>query len=320
LSVPQAESNTAWARSGYRHEAFFYAGATEFMLGTLDFIRDAVASEEPILVVLGANKIAALRRELDGDADLVAFADMAEVGANPARIIPAWQQFVTEQQESGRRLRGIGEPVWAGRNPAELDECERHEALLNVAFEDPNFWLLCPYDTVGLPPAVLDEARRNHRFVRENGVSRTSEHFPGSESLAAPFERPLPEPAGDAARLEFDTATLRQVRSFVVERAGVLGLVGDRADDLVLAVNEVATNSLVHGGGSGSLWLWCESDVVMCEVRDGGNIIDHLAGRVRPSPLTEGHRGLWLANQLCELVQIRSTPSGTTVRLHIRAH
>ena len=29
-------------------------------------------------------------------------------------------------------------------------------------------------------------------------------------------------------------------------------------------------------------------------------------------------RGLWLANQLCNLVQIRSSPEGTTVRLHMR--
>ena len=275
-------------------------------------------AEEPILVVLAAAKIAALRRQLNGDAALVSFADMTEVGSNPARIIPAWQQFVSEQQAPGRRLWGIGEPIWAGRRAAELDECERHEALLNVAFGDPEFSLLCPYDTVALSPTVIDEARRNHRLVREDGVSRTSSAFPGSEVLAAPFDRPLAPVPSQASSLGFDAGSLARLRSFVMARASTLGLTAERADDLVLAANEIVTNSLVHGGGCGTVQLWREPDNVVCEVRDRGTITDPLAGRARPTPLSERHRGLWLANQLCELVQIRSTSSGTIVRLHVR--
>src|ERR1700730_693628 len=120
--------------TGYRHEAFFYAGQDEFLAGTLPFIRDALAADEAILVVLAAPKIEALRRELDGQAERVSFAGMAAVGANPARIIPAWQDFVDHHEASGRQIWGIGEPVWAGRSAAELVECRRHEELLNVAF------------------------------------------------------------------------------------------------------------------------------------------------------------------------------------------
>ena len=32
-----------------------------------------------------------------------------------------------------------------------------------------------------------------------------------------------------------------------------------------------------------------------------------------------GGRGLWIVNQLCDLVQIRSAPSGTVVRVHVHA-
>jgi anti-sigma regulatory factor (Ser/Thr protein kinase) len=315
LIMAVAESSTV---EGYRHEAFFYAGSDDFMRGVVGFIQDAVASDEPILVVIGAAKIADVRHELNGDASRVSFADMGEIGTNPARIIPAWHQFLQENQAPGRRLRGIGEPIWPGRDPDELDECERHEALLNIAFDEPEFWLLCPYDTLGLEPAVIEKARRNHRFVRENGVSRTSGDFPGAEVLAAPFEKPLPDPPWHAARLEFDARDLSRVRSFVMGRAGAFGLSDDRAEQLVLAVNEVATNSLVHGGGNGSLRLWRGPESVMCEVRDRGHITDQLVGRERPAVLHEGHRGLWLANQLCELVQIRSTATGTTVRLRVR--
>jgi len=86
----------------------------------------------------------------------------------------------------------------------------------------------------------------------------------------------------------------------------------------VMAVNEAATNSLQHGGGSGTLRTWSEVDRVVCEVADRGRFAAPLAGRVRPGSDTAPGRGLWLANQLCDLVQVRTSRHGTTVRLHMR--
>ena len=303
---------------GYRHEALLYANPEEFMGGTLPFIRDAVAAEEPTFVLLEAHKIDVLSRELEGDAARVCFADMAGVGTNPARIIPVWQDFLAEHSLPTRRIRGIGEPIWAARDAAELEECHRHEALLNIAFSDSDFWLLCPYDSATLGPEVINEARRNHPFVSNDGISRSSEEFPGAEALAAPFDKPLPDPPPNANSVQFGRENLGEVRRFVLAQAGVAGLTESGTAELVLAVNEVATNSLLHGGGQGSLRVWREPKGLVCEIRDRGHITDPLAGRERPATSREGGRGLWLANQLCELVQIRSTPTGMTVRLHAR--
>ena len=152
----------------FRHEALLYAGEVDFLAGTLPFIREGVAADEPVLVVVSAARIGLLRSALGGDADRVAFADVADVGANPARIIPAWRDFVAGHDVASRRARGIGEPIWAGRTPAELVECQRHETLLNLAFAGvPAWWLLCPYDTTSLGPEVLEEARRSHPFVTD---------------------------------------------------------------------------------------------------------------------------------------------------------
>jgi anti-sigma regulatory factor (Ser/Thr protein kinase) len=52
------------------------------------------------------------------------------------------------------------------------------------------------------------------------------------------------------------------------------------------------------------------------EVEDEGLIEEPLVGRIRPDHTQLSGRGLWLANQLCDLVQIRSGMHGTTVRLH----
>ena len=303
----------------YRHEAFFYASPEEFLADTVPFVRDGVAADEAVLVVLDSAKITALRSALGSDARGVGFADMMEVGANPARIIPIWQDFVERHSGRGRRVRGIGEPVWAGRSLAELAECKRHEELLNLAFDDPAFTLLCPYDSAALDRAVLDAARRAHPVVREDGLATHSASYPGVAALSAPFDEPLSTPVGDPAVRVFGPGELDQIRAWVRTHAATTCLTSERTADLVLAVNEITTNSLMHGGGQGAVSVWQEPGAVICEVRDGGRITDPLADRTRPTRDVAGGRGLWVANELCDLVQLRAVPTGTVVRLHMRA-
>jgi anti-sigma regulatory factor (Ser/Thr protein kinase) len=303
----------------FRHEALFYVGRDDFVRRTATFLRDAVEAEEPTLVVVDARKIDLLREELDGAAGAIHFADMAEVGANPARIIPAWREFVTRHAATGRRLRGIGEPISPERTAAELVECERHESLLNLAFTgSPSWWLVCPYDTEVLDPAVLEEARRTHPFVLEDGVARPSDDYYGLNRIAAPFDEPLSEPPASAQELPFGDGPPDAPRWFVARRGVEAGLDGSRLDDLVLAVHELATNSLRHAGGRGTLRIWREPGTLICEVSDRGRIDDPLVGRERPLGAQRDGRGLWLVNQLCELVQIRCFPTGSVVRLHVR--
>ena len=96
-----------------------------------------------------------------------------------------------------------------------------------------------------------------------------------------------------------------------------VGLNAARTDEFVLAVNEVATNSIRHGGGRGTLRAWIDSEAAVCEISDAGVITDPLVGRRRPASDAPGGRGLWLANVLCDLVQVRSGPDGTVVRLRV---
>jgi anti-sigma regulatory factor (Ser/Thr protein kinase) len=302
----------------FRHDALFYAGQDEFVHRTGSFIRDGVRAEEPVLVVVSAAKIDLLRSELGDDAQKVRFADMDEVGTNPARIIPAWHEFVTEHSTGERPFRGVGEPIWPDRSPDELVECERHEALLNLAFDGgPDWWLACPYDVDALEPAVIDEAQRNHAFVLENGARRGSEMYRGLTDIARPFDQPLPEPHGPIQEMAFGAGDLSAIRTLVSDHTAAHGLGSTRGEDFVLAVNEVATNSLRHGGGRGVLRIWRNGKGLICEVRDDGKIEDPLVGRQRPSPTQMGGFGLWLVTHLCDLVQVRSFATGAVVRLHM---
>ena len=144
--------------SDFRHAALFYDSDDGYVNGLVPFIREGLEAGKEYVSTdpsLPGAKVELLREGLGGDAGEVHFADMEEVGANPARIIPAWSDFVAERWEPGKRLRGIGEPIWAERSAAELVECQRHETLLNVAFADgAPMDLLCPYDERALSNAA----------------------------------------------------------------------------------------------------------------------------------------------------------------------
>jgi anti-sigma regulatory factor (Ser/Thr protein kinase) len=302
----------------FRHEALLYAGLDEFVGGCSDFIRSGLDAGEPTLVVALSEKLDALREALGADAASVCFRDMAAVGANPARIIPAWREFVDRNAACGARLRGIGEPIFPARSADELVECERHEALLNLAFAGTRgFWLVCPYDTDALPPPVIAEARRNHPLLAHGGEHSVSPAYRGEAAIAAPFSLPLVEPPGDAPELRFGKNELERARRFVAERAAAAGLERNRMLELVVAANEIASNCLKHGEGRGSVLVWREPGRVVCEVRGSGALADPLADRRLPNPDDPTGRGLWLANQLCDLVQIRSVRGELVVRMHV---
>jgi anti-sigma regulatory factor (Ser/Thr protein kinase) len=300
----------------FRHEAILYAGPGEFVAATAPVLNAAVERDEPVLVVVDQPKIVLLRTVLGSRADAIRFADMRMVGHNPARIIPAWRAFVDEQAGSRGTLHGIGEPIWSGRTPTELVECRHHETLLNLAFaDDSSFCLRCPLDVASLPADVADEAHGTHPFLWRDGELRaTNPH--GRVDPAGLFEDPLTDAPGQVRELNFDGRSFVGVRRLVARHAAAAGLDEAPLRDLVLAADELATNSVRHGGGSGTLRAWVDHDTVVCEVIDRGHIVDPLVGQRRPHPTDIGGRGLWMANQLCDLVQIRSTPGKTVIRLH----
>lgn len=303
--------------SPFRHEVLFYDDEDEFLAGTVPMLLAGLEAGEPTLVAVRRSRSEQLQGELDGNADRVEFVDMEVVGRNPARIIPVWRDFLA-RAETGTAVRGIGEPVWPGRCAAELEECQRHERLLNLAFGRGRKWsLLCPYDSAGLAEDVLEAAYESHSHAVCHGHQIESPGWPGWEGEQAPFEGSLPPPPPGATTLEFDRAGLAAVRKTVGHETAAASLPAERGTDLVVAVSELAANSVLHGGGRGTLRVWREPGALLAEVHDRGTIEQPLAGRLQPDLEQEGGRGLWMVNQLCDLVQIRSGPDGSGVRLRM---
>ncbi len=296
----------------FEHQAVFYRGADELVRAVLPFVREGIDLGEPVLVAMLPERLAAVEAALGADATRVDFVDMAELGANPACIIPEWRRFLEDTGEDGP-VRGVGEPAWYGRRDVELEEAALHEALINLAFDEGPAWqLMCPYDISALPAEVIDVAMRNHPVVP--GLAPRAA-YAGHELALSLFSSPLsPAPPG-ADICDFGQADLAGLRSMVARLADQARLDRAAADDLVLAAHELATNSVLHGGGVGRLRSWHEPGALVVEISDSGVIKDPLVGRDLLQDYAENGRGVWMANQLCDLVQVRSGQAGTVVRL-----
>ncbi len=176
----------------FRHEALLYDALDEFVDRTARFVEDGVDGGQPVMVVVSGAKIDRLRDRLGSAASVVHFADMDDVGTNPARIIPAWQDFVDEWGSPGQAVRGVGEPLHPDRDPDAVVECEHHEALLNVAFAGARFWLVCPFDREALAPDVTAGACDTHPWVSHHGVCTASPSYDGDHVCDTVLDDPLP--------------------------------------------------------------------------------------------------------------------------------
>ncbi|MCX4775410.1 sensor histidine kinase [Streptomyces sp. NBC_01264] len=257
-----------------------------------------------------------IRSELAGEA-AVTFVDTTTAGPNPGRLVAAWAAWMNERGEGNRPVRGIGETAWRqARNPAHLAELRYHEWLLNRAFARSSTWsMLCPYDDADQDPDALAAMSRCHPLIRRDGKHAPNEDYLAGEDYT--FEA-LAGPRDPSFELSYTHGDLATIRSKVSRSASDAGVPEDQLGQLSVAVTEIATNSIRHGGGHGTLRTWSQDATFLCEFRDAGYISDIMAGRIRPTPKQIGGRGLWLAHQLCDLVEIRSTrDQGTVIRLHM---
>lgn len=298
---------------GPLHMIYPYAGAQQYLQGTFAYIEAAQAAGAAVVIAAPPERRAALRERLGGS-ESVAYLDTAALGRNPARLLSAWQAHI-DRHADGRAVHGINDTATAAADIRYSGEARYIEWLLNRAFTTTGAWsLLCPIDTAAHPAPQVQALARCHPLIW-NGTG----HAPAADYLTGPYTLDeLPDPPPDAQHLSYRLDNLSRVRATVSTFAHSHALPASRTRDLILVTSELATNSVRHGGGHGTLRMWREGDALACEFRDQGVISDPLAGRLRPPAKQLGGRGLWFVNQLCDLVQLRSEPGrGTRIRIWI---
>jgi anti-sigma regulatory factor (Ser/Thr protein kinase) len=196
---------------------------------------------------------------------------------------------------------------------ADSDPPSERPAHDNLAFAPAEPEIRSSYDTADLDPAVIADASRTDPLPPPAGRRVTDQEH---AAPPMPSAAPLPPPGDDAICHTYRT-DLSKVRALVLQQARSAGLTEGRASDLVLAVSEVAANTLRHTGSAGTLTIWRQAGELVCEIQDEGTITDPLAGQRRPGPDATGGHGLWLVYQVCDLVELRSDETGTTIRMHM---
>lgn len=131
------------------------------------------------------------------------------------------------------------------------------------------------------------------------------------------------DPAAGGCWLErdFTEGELPRLRVLAEEFAMWAGLPAARRGEFVLAVNEVASNAITHGGGCGRLMLRRTDGEVQCRITDAGpGFSAAVIPELLPGLDSRCGRGLWLARLVTDHLTIATGPVGAVVTLTIRLH
>jgi anti-sigma regulatory factor (Ser/Thr protein kinase) len=297
-------------RAVLRHRALVYYSPGDLADVVGGFVAAGVRAGEPVLAPLHA--AGPLPGEPGGRNGLVTWYDADRLA--PSRFIGQLHDFC--RQHPGQRFRYVHEPTRPpGRPPAELREVIRHEALVGLALQGSSAHVLCCYDA-RVYRRLADGIWRTHSQVIAPGSSQPAPRRP-AEAPGSGLSPPLAPIPADAASLSYrlDQAAARQFTAVCARSAG---LPERKVSDVVLAVSELTANTVAHTSGPGTLAIWAAGHELICQVTDSGWITDPLAGQISPGlGAAEGGRGLWVVSQLCDLVERRTGPAGTTTRIHI---
>jgi anti-sigma regulatory factor (Ser/Thr protein kinase) len=296
-----------------QHSAGYHSSATDLLAQLLPLAEDALGRGEALALAVHPDTDTALRAALGPDAEVHTLARPPDAGSGQtAAVAPAPEL---------RELTRSGPVSVLAEHQSDLDGPDgtfwtELDAAVNVALAELPVRLTCFFPEMPLHLCVLDGARENHPHVLVDGELRHNpRHRAPREVLTEhPVAPPLLLGAPDVT-VAFQSWQLQEVRRAVRRVAEAAGFTDDRVDDVVLAVNEVATNAVEHGGPAAELHLWATAGGLVCEVHDGGTLADPLPGMASPHPSEPRGRGLWIARQVCDLLHVWSDDRGTHVRV-----
>ena len=303
---------------GFVHRAQIYESEQEFLEVAVPLARAGIGAGEAVLARVKGTNADALLDALGSDAYAVDVDAAERFCETPSRTRSKLLDWVRTRADGGRVLM-IGEPQWPLSSGAGIREWARHEAVINLAFAGLPVTLVCPFDARGLPASIIEHAEHTHpQILRAGGVADSPAYADPRDFCSALNDEAAAMNGTPAAELRVDAERLSALRELVQGQAWEAGIAVARIADVVLAVDEVATNAIVHGAQPVDLRVWRESGELVFEVSDSGaGIDDPVAGQLVPSGDASAGRGLWTARQLCDSVEFRRNPSGVAVTLHL---
>lgn len=304
---------TPSTRTAFDHRLLFHDGDEEYLAAALPYAQHGLAQGEAVVVVDDADRLQMLASALGVDGDAVRFEEGERWWNGPWRTFAAYERAVRELLETHPAVRAIAHPSWLA--DAENREWRRFESYANVHFDEWPYRSLCPYDLATLGADVCAEAAATHPLLHVDGHASPSPAYVDPHEFVAGCIRELPDASAD---LRIDVASVDDLlgaRRTIVDWTRRHAIGSDIVGRLVLAMNELATNAVRHGGGEARIELARHHDTVLMHVVDAGaDGLDPL-GPYRP-PVADAidGRGLWIAASLCDEIHIDAVLDTTRVR------
>jgi anti-sigma regulatory factor (Ser/Thr protein kinase) len=299
--------------AGAVHEAVLYTTPDELAQRLAPRLLPSLTDGAPVVAVLDEPTRAELRRALGDAAERVAFPDPATVHrAPPFTVAMRWARLSRRVNSPTGRATIVGQHV-EGLPGCGATHWARLDIGLNVAVVGLPITVLCPYRADNRELARV--AATHPLLTSASGSIASAQYRQPIEALVEYPPPPPPELGPPATELEFDAAQLGVLRHLVAAVAGRSVPEPERVADLVLAVNEIGSNSVEHGPGHGRLRMWAGDGGVTAEVADPGTADLPFPGMVAPPTTGVRGRGLWLASELCDVLQVWSDADGTVIRL-----
>ena len=305
------------ATGAFVHQAVVYDTPQALVEVIGPIVQAALDRGESPIIVLDTDNADALRDALV-DASRLEVADPGAVYTRPWHTFASYVGTVLAKAAAGEPILVVGEPPFATCDADDAADWLRVESALNTALDGIAGLMICPYRRETAGDAVMLEMARVHPQLREEGGSHASADY--VEPMAYLDEARtavLPELGVPDVEMLFDVSTLYDLRRAVSFDVELAGLDPERVPEFAVAVNEVAANSVKHGGGGGTLRLWTLDHDVVCEIEDSGTLGGSPLGMLPPDPDTPTGRGLWIARQFSDSLAIVARPGGTVARMRI---
>jgi anti-sigma regulatory factor (Ser/Thr protein kinase) len=307
----------------YVHDALLYDSPGTLVDIAVPWLLDGLAAGDAAVVATSAGTADILRDAVDNDPRVHVLERGDVYRARTPTAITTFRGLAEQRAAEGvARVRVVGEVDFG---PTERDwlEWQRYESVINEALGGWPLWGLCVFDTQRLPEPLLQSALHTHSHVvgadgRRVPNPRFTEPSTYLRSLPVPSEPLEDTPPRLWAQ---DVADFIGLRHAVAAELGTVDAPRDLVEDFLLAVDEMTSNAVRHGGPPVSLRLWIAGDRIVCSIRDRGPGFDDPFAGYGPAhgdDLSRGGMGLWLARQLCDHVDIAADDDGVAVRLTVR--
>lgn len=301
------------------HQALLCRSDRELLDHAVPFAREGLVRGEAVIAAVHRNVGEPFHWALGGEGGRAEIVDAAAWYRHPATTILAYHRFITGAiAEGSPAVRIVGEPAWPAGPPGMVREWERYESVLNAVLWELPVRVLCPYQLQRVPPSIAEGARRTHPEVLDVDGVHPSDGYVDPERFLAETVRFAPPPRSARSR-KFEHPELREARHFIERAALEARIDRARSERLVAAAGEVVTNAFRHARGPVEITVWRDGEGFVCQIDDPGpGIPDPLAGYRPPAPDRTDGRGLWIARQLADMLEIGASHRGrASVRLHL---